>query len=247
MAKAFDINIKDITRFETTLEQFSTRAIPAATRETVNEAAAVTMRISKNRIHKQFTIRNKWTEGSIRTQPTKAREITRQAAYVGSMQDYMSDQEFGSVKKRKGKEGVPIPTGFASGEGDAPRPRKKLPKGKKNIRRIKLQRSRSRKAKSRKQALLFKVQDAVSTGQRDIFHDFQGGKKKGIFRVVGGRKGFKRGWPKGARLKMLYDLSMSAVIIPKGPWLHPSVKLVEPHLGEIYLKALKKQSRKLNP
>jgi hypothetical protein len=245
----FSIKTDEIQKLENELSRVVKHAIPSATKNTINEAAAVTMRMAQAHVTKQMTLRNKWTEKSIKVRKTKAREISRQVAVVGSLQDYMEDQEFGAIKRRKGKEGVPIPTGYASGEGRTSRPRKRLPKGNKAIRKIRLGHGRKRplgQPKHNKQALLFKVQDAVMSGNRFIFHDFGGVKKKGIFRVVGGRKGFKRDWPSGAKLEMVYSLEHSFVRIPRDPWLAPSVELIKPHIPEIYVKSLKAELKRLN-
>lgn len=235
----FRVNIRKIVKFEDTLMRVSNTAIPRATAETLNEAASVTMRLSKNRINRQFTLRNKWTEGSIKTIKTRERSIPRQKAVVGSLQDYMADQEYGSVKRKEGVEGVPIPTGYSSGEGKTPTPRKRLPRGAHKLRKIRLSTGRF-SAKTKRQETLLRIRDAVKTGRRYVFLDT--GRTKGIFKVVRGTK--KK--PEKANIQMVYSLKHPVVRIPREPWLHPSVKLVEPHISDIYVKALRGEVRKLN-
>ena len=62
--------------------------------------------------------------------------------------------------------------------------------------------------------------------------------RQGIFRVVGGRRGVKRGWPKGAKLKAVHDLTSQSVVIPATPWLKPAFDQVIPQLPTFYKKAL---------
>lgn len=245
MSKAFSLKTAEILKLEDDLGRVAERAIPYATRNTINKAAFVGMRIAKSRIKKQLTLRNRWTVGSIRVRTTKELSVSRQMAILGSTEGYMEDQEFGAVKKRKGKEGVPIPTGYASGEGESPRPRKKLPRGKNVIRRgdksgkIVLSRKRTI-AKNKKQKTFLRVREAIKTGNRYIYLDT--GRTKGIFRVLGGTK--KN--PQNATIKMVYSLEHPFVTVPKDPWLHPSVERVRPHIPRIYIKSLKYQLNRLN-
>lgn len=235
----FSIKTDEINKLEDDLRQASKRTIPYATRNTVNKMAFVGMRIAKHHVNKNLTLRNKWTEKSIRVQTTKTLEITRQASVLGSTEDYMEDQEFGATKRRKGKEGVSIPTGYASGEGRTPKPRRRLPRGRNQLRKIKLHNRRTG-GKTKKQEILIRVRQAVKTGNRYIYLDTH--RTKGIFRVLSGTK--KN--PQKARLEMVYSLEHASVRIPRDPWLFPSVQKVKPHIPRIYAKSLEFQLKRLN-
>ncbi len=240
----FKIDDKDIKRLESDLKTFKRRALPFATKNTLNQAAFLTQFHSKRKIRRGLTLRNKYTEQSIRVEQAKTLNIRRQFAVVGSIAPYMEDQEFGGIKRKRGSEGVPIATAFSAGEGRANK-RSKMPRKPNKLQNIKLRRKHKRKM-TNKQALIVKVSQAVNSGNRYIFHDFQGGKKKGIFKVVGGRKGIKRGWPGNARIEMVWDMSEPSVSIPKNPWLAPSVAKVEKRLPQIYRKSLEFQIKKHN-
>ena len=95
------------------------------------------------------------------------------------------------------------------------------------------------RAVSKKQELLLLVRKSVETGQRVFFYD-NGRGKKGIYRVLGGRKTVS-GWPKGATIHMLHDLSRVRVYIPKEPWLLPATLKVQKQTNEIYIDQLKRQ------
>ena len=231
---------------ETDLKFLKERAFPFATKSTINGAAFKTQEIARKRINRQFITRNRFTVQSIQVEQSRTLQVSRQAAFVGSIAKYMETQEFGGVVVKTGKHGVSIPTTVASGEGENAQPRRKLPTQANKLIGLQLRKRRRRpkgQPKNNKQALMFKAQDAVESGSRIFFHDFKNG-VKGIFRIKGGRKGFKRGWPKGAKLLMIYDLSKSGVVIPPKPWLLPSVKIVEKLIPSMYVDALKFQLNK---
>ena len=248
MPARIKIDMKDIKQLERDLGAFKAKALPFATRNTLNVAAFQTQDVSKKRIRNRLVLRNRFTLQSVRVNQTKTLRISRQAAFVGSTADYMEDQEFGTIIPKKGKHGIPIPTSFSAGQGEKTQPRTRLPKGPNRFGRLHLGTVRRKRPKGqpkhRKQALLFKVQDAVLSGKRSFFHDFKGGKKTGLFKVRGGRKNFKRGWPKGAQLKMLYSLESKSVRVPARPWLKPSVDVVRKRMLKIHRKSLVFQLKK---
>lgn len=239
----FKINDREIIQLEKDLKTFAIRAFPFATKNTINKAAFHTRNLSMNHIEKNLILRNKWTKNSVKVTQSKTLYVKKQTAIVGSIADYMADQEFGTTKVKTGKQGVSIPTSYSAGQGEA-QPRTRLPRKANKMANIQLHGRRQRKAKTRKQQVLFTVQDAVESGNKYAFIDL--GKRQGIFKIIGGRKGFKRGWPKGARLKMVHDLSKQTVTIPARPWLMPNVLKTIRHIPSFYKKALKFQLKRHN-
>lgn len=232
----FTIDTRQIERLEKDLIKLRAKAIPFATKETINRAAFETRKVAQGNIREDMTNRNQFTDNSVRVDQARTLDIRKQEAIVGSIADYMETQEFGGSKTNPS-----IATGYSAGQQGA-RPRTRLPRKPNKLANIKLKRS-LRKAKNKKQALIFKVQDAVMTGDRTFHHNFEGG-KEGIFRVLGGSKSFKRGWPKGARLKMLHDMSRKSVAIPKKPWLLHATNTVTPQLNKFYASALRSQLKR---
>ena len=200
------------------------------------------MREAKKIIRKTMVTRNKFTVQSIQVEPAKTLNVRNQMSIIGSTADYMEDQEFGAIKTKGGKKGVPIATSYSSGEGQQAQPRRRLPKLQNQLANIQLKRKR-RKASTRKQQLIFSVQDAVDTGRKFTYLDL--GRRQGIFRVVGGKKNTKRGWPQGAKLKMVWDLTRQSVVIPRKPWLSPAVDIAVKTVPETYKKALEFQLKRL--
>ena len=238
----FSIGDEDIKQLESDLKTFAERAFPFATKNTVNQSAFTAMKIARDDLKERFTLRNRFSIQSIQVEQTKTLNVKRQAAIVGSTADYMEDQEFGAVKVSTTKEGIAIATSYSAGQKGQKRTR--LPRRANKLNNIQLKKRKKRTAKNRKQALLFKVQDAVESGDRYIFHDF--GRRKGVLKVNGGRKGFKRGWPKGASLQMVWDMTRKSVVIPKNPWLMPAVKETQKKIPDIYKRSLIFQLKRLD-
>lgn len=232
----FRLNDREIREFEADLKHAAAKAIPFATRNTLNSAAFLTQKVGRLNSRQKMIQRNKFTIQSIQVKQTRSLNIRQQESITGSIAPYMEDQEFGAIRTKSGREGVPIPTSYSAGQGENVQPRTRLPRKPNRIENIQLKRRRGRKAKTRKQDILFRVQDAVTSGDRIIFLDL--GRRQGMFKVTGGRKGFKRGWPPGAKLRMLYDLSHETVTIPKNPWLKPAQDRVIKRIPAIYRKSL---------
>jgi len=242
------VETDNINKLELQLGKFTKTAVPFATKNTLNVTAFKTAAVAKDIIQEKMVIRNRFTLSSVRVDMARSNNINRMQSTVGSIADYMEDQEFGGQKVKKGSEGIPIATSYASGEGSGDKgtgtsPRKKLATPRNRMNRIKLL-SKRIKAKNDNQELIIKVFNAVKTGKREIYHKFQ--KSKGIFRVVGGSKKSSKWWPKGAKLKMIQDLSNDSVTIPKTAWLKPAVDKVAPTMQEIHNKSLQFQVDRLN-
>lgn len=240
----FEVDLRDVKKLEKDLKVLNKRAIPFATRATLNDAAFYTRQESLNQIRKELVLRNKFTEQSIRVDRAVGIDIKKQKSEVGSIAEYMKDQELGGTKSKEGSRGIPIPTSFAAGQGENTIPRTKLPTRSNKLQTIQLKK-RNRRAKNSKQDLLFKVQDAVKTNNRYLFLKLGQKRKWGIYRVKGGSPNFKSGWPTGAQLKLVYSLGRDNVTIPKKPWLKPNVDKAQAKFPAFYQKALQFQLKRL--
>ena len=238
------VDDKQLRKYESDLKEFNERALPFATRFTVHKGAVRGRELGVSNARNQMIMRNKHTEKSIQYYPSRANQMTlsipRQEAFVGSTEAYMADQEFGANKTSTNSEGHAIPTSWAAMQ-DGTNPRTKLPRGQRKMRNIKLL-HRSRQGKTRQQKNLIAAVMAVKTGRRYTFMDF--GKTKGIFRIIGGSRAQKRGWPRGARVKMAYDLSRRSVSIPKNAWLFPAAMEARTEMPKFYSDALLFQLRR---
>lgn len=240
----FSIDDKQILRLEKDLKLFKRRALPFATKATLNSAAFDAQKRSRIDLKENLTLRNRWTVQSVRVEQARTLNIRRQASHVGSIEDYMEDQEFGGIKTKGGKEGTPITTSYAAGQGLKNNNRTRLARKPNRLLNIKLKNNKLRGAKNNKQATILKTIQAVKTGKRTVYYDFRGRKKKGIYRVVGGRINRRGGMPQGVKLRMLHDLSETSVTVPRRPWLKPAFDRTTKTLPTMYKKALTFQLRR---
>jgi len=226
---------RPIESLENDLDKFHDRALPYAARDCINNLAYETHRIAKKNAGRLMVMRNTFTSRSIQFEKTQSLDMRRMESAAGSLQEYMREQEEGFTRHKKGKHGVPVPTSFAAGqEGAVPRS--------KPIRRVnwmnRLRMARGRRGAATKgQDIVLAVQNAIATGDRVVFLPLR---HKGIYRVLGGRK-TDRGWPKGAKLKMLYSLDDATITTEPRRWLEPSAKLVISKRAEYYRQAVIRQ------
>ena len=160
----FNFDDKEIRRFERDLDRFKHRAFPFATKQTLNQAAFATQRITRLGFKQDLTLRNKFTVQSVQVDQARTLNVRRQAATVGSIAGYMADQEFGAIKTKKGGVGTPIATPYAAGESMDARVRTRLPRKANTMRAIQL--ARRRKSTGRKQRNLIAVQQAAKGGRK---------------------------------------------------------------------------------
>ncbi len=231
----FQIDDRQIKQLENELKVFKDRALPFATKATVNRAAFTTQKIARRDVREDMINRNRFTVQSIQVDMARTLSIRQQQAAVGSTADYMEVQEFGGTKVKRGRHGVPIPTSSASNEGKGKVPRSRLPTKTNKLQNIKLGRKKA-KGSSRKQKNRVAIQMAAAIGGRNRFVFLDLGRRSGIFKVTGGKR--------KAKLTKMYDLSREAVTIPRNPWLMPAVKTVTPAMTGYYREALKFQLRK---
>ena len=230
----FKINDDKIKQFEADLDRMNHKAIPFATRNTVNTSAFRAQAIAREGVKSDMTLRNRFTVQSIQVEQTRSLHITRQAATVGSTAGYMEDQEFGSIKTKKGKEGVPIATSYSAGQGQGVQPRTRLPRKGNKLASIQL-RKRQKGKGSRKSVNAAIIKGAAASGHKFVFLDL--GRTKGIFRVVGSKR--------KPKIRMVHDMSRTSVVIPRNPWLSPAVDKTRPLVPEIYRDSLLFQLKRL--
>jgi len=234
------IDDADVIKFERELRETARHLMPKATASALNKAVSNAQYEIRKHLGKRMVLRNKWTQGSIQTNHAYGRNMALQAAEVGSAMDYMRQQEEGVALTSTGKHGYPVPTGYAGGQMGK-RPRTKLVRKPMKMANIAL-RSHKSAGRTDKQRNVRSAQEAVRTGQRFVFLSYP--RRKGIFKIVGGRKGTKRGWPKGAKLRLVWEMSRRVRRVPKNEWLEPQVKKTIDMLPGFYVHAILEQLAK---
>lgn len=223
----FQIDDRQIKQLENELKGFKDRALPFATKATVNRAAFETRKVAQETIREDMVNRNRFTVQSVQVDMARTLNIRQQQAAVGSTADYMEDQEFGATKSKPA-----LPTGYSAGQEGA-QPRTRLPRKPNKLANIRLAK-KSKKGHSRKQRNFMAVKQAAQSGQKYVYLDM--GRTKGIFRVLGGKR--------KPRIKMVHNLSRQSVTIPRNPWLAPAVAAVESQLPKFYGDALRFQLKR---
>jgi len=224
----FGVDNRDIRELERDLKTFANRAYPYATRQTLNDTAFQAQRIAREDVRNDMVLRNRFTVQSIQVDQARTLAVSRQAATVGSIADYMEDQEFGATKAKPA-----IATSYSAGQGQDAQPRRRLPRKPNKLANIQLQNKR-RRGSSRKQRNLIAIKDAAASGNKFVFLDL--GRRKGIFRVTGGKR--------NPKIRMVHDLSNQSVVIPKNPWLKPAFDESLRMLPAFYADALRFQLRR---
>lgn len=226
----------NIDKWENQLRLINKKAIPYATREALNQVAFKARRLAQRTISQNMVLKNKWTQRSIQVNRATALSLLRQESEIGSTESYMELQEFGGQRTAKGKHGVPIPTAYAAGQGRSGR-RTRTVRSQYRLARIKLQRKYRTLRGNAKQRLLVNVAVAVRAGEKFVYLEMPGSDRKGIYKIVGGTyRG--HGWPKGAKIELVHDLTSRSVRIPATSWLRPSANIAALSLDDYYRRAL---------
>lgn len=232
-----DMDTRPLIQLENDLDRFGKHAMPYAARDTLNTAAFKTSDLAKRNISRKFIERNTWTRRSAGYTKTFARDIDRMESEAGSTQSYMRQQEEGFTQRKSGTHGVAVPTAAAAGQGRA------------RVRTRRLQKknwlAQVSPVSNRKRGTVYAVRKAVQTGRRVVHIASSSdhyGRPSGFYRVVGGSKR-GRGWPKGAKLQLIYGTEKASIRVEPNKWLDPSARFVMRDLDKIYRDAINRQIR----
>lgn len=223
-----DPDTEDLEELKKDLKVFAPKIFPLISRDTLNNAAFTAQKRAKNIVKRRFILRNKWIIGSIRVEKAKGRNISKQAAFTGSVNPGMEDQEFGKTIPKKGRKGVAIPTTVASGEGEGVKPRRKVVR-RPNLRStVKLLKFKN-KARSKKQFIVATIKAAAKRGGSRRFVYLPFNRHPGIYAIQGGRK--------NPKIRQIYDLSRKSIVIPPSPWLLPASKRAARGIPKFFRKS----------
>jgi hypothetical protein len=199
-----EINTAQLKALEASLGDLNTKGIPFAQRNTVNDMAFATLRLSRGHIRSEFVNRNQWTARSVGVDRAKS---TRDSAEVGSTEAYMADQEFGRTKT----EHTQMATPAASGESNRAAVRRRPVRRRNRMAAISLG-PKGKRMGSRAQQNIVAVKEAKASGRKFVYLDR--GRVKGIYQVFGTKK--------NPRTRMIQNMSRRVAIVPRNPWLAPS-------------------------
>ena len=229
-----DVNMQELKRLELALLRSNKVGFRIASEQTLNDLAFETRSIAKEKINKEFTVRNHWTT-SPRNNPIEKAKRGRAYAEYGSTLGYMAKQEDGFVNQPDQYTGaVAIATPVASGErkgGATGKTIRKKPVRKPNRRNMLKSPSKRMKELPRRKRNAALIQEAIKTKRRFIELERNG--EANIFKVTGTKKKF--------RLDRMYKTEHKAVISPAKPWLGPSTSKAYESAPKFYMKRMQYQ------
>jgi hypothetical protein len=216
----FKADTKELKQFERDLYALNKRGFPYAIKNSLDALAFDARKEWQGEIRSEMTLRNKFTEGSIRVEKASGNNLQSMRSVVGSIAPYMATQEHGGdVKGKSGNKAIPTDSA-RSGKSHSrlvTRPNK--------MARIQLA---ARKGKTQKQRNAIQVSEAKRTGSK--FAYLEVGAKRGIFRVTGGKR--------RSRLELIQSLTHTVAKVPKNPTMVTAVERAVRGVGSHYRKAL---------
>lgn len=202
-------DVGQIRRYARALKRGGAQAFRFATASYLTTLAFESRKQWQADIPGAMQVRNKGTVKRIGVDKARPVAINQQVAAVGHMAAYMRTQELGESRSKRGKHGLPIPAAAAGTRGPS---RGKLQK--KNYR-SNIDLAQRAPGNGRQQIAIAFAMTRRSGGSREFFIEVAPN-RKGIFRITSGGK---RG-----RMKKIWDLSKSSVVIPENPTMFPAVQ-----------------------
>lgn len=197
------------------MAKISEKSAKYAVRNALNNAAFSAREDWQSEIRNTLILRNNFTVNAIRVRKVAGSstygEIRKMESRVGSVAEYMDEVEEGETEHKKGKHGVPVPTGYAAGQYGA-RPTTRLVQAKHRIKNVQIARPASGSWVSRKQQNAAAIRVAQKS-PKSAFAYLDLGKTKGVFQI------YKRKKP-----KMVWNYSSGTVRMAPHKTLEPVVK-----------------------
>lgn len=213
-----------------TFQRSTAREVSSAA---LNRTAKGASLFAKQNLQAKFTLRNKFTLGSIRhTRTPPSRPIDRQFVLVGSIQPYLAKQEKGGSLSRT-KTGRRLTTSEGSREGASAFPRRKLARGRYRSSNIRLGRRGGGRTGSVGRQAKRAVESARAKKKKFVYLNL-GNDRAGIFRVE--RK----------RIKMVHRIMGRPVSVKARPWLKPATDKARRLAPKVFRQELGQRLRRSN-
>jgi hypothetical protein len=219
------VDLSKFADFVKDLDYIRERSIPYAVRNTLNEAAFEGRKLWLAEIKGNLTLRNSWTVRSLQVSKASGADLRTMQAVLGSIAKYMDDVEQGETHRASGKHGVAIPTPSAAGQAQGAKARTKAVRRASWLSAIS---AKKRPVTGRRQTRnAGAIAIAARSGGGFVFLDL--GRRKGIFRVDGRKRGVK--------IRMVYDLSRKTVTSGPRPTLGTTIAKLSPRIPEMGRRA----------
>jgi hypothetical protein len=225
-----DVDLSDVHRLRRKLELVSRKAIPHAARNGLNFVAFEARKQWQGEIRRSFTLRNQFTERSVRVDKARGTDVRRMEAVTGSVAPWMLRQEEGGVAKAA-RTYLPIPQNIARRGGSEAKPVRAGAR----LTRLRFQRGRRPTGGSPRKRNLIALLQAKRQGRKHAILEREAG-GYAIYKVMGGKRSI--------RTRMLYDLSHKAVRTPAEPTLQRALDRTGPKVVHLLKKAIVAQLRR---
>jgi hypothetical protein len=210
------------------LKKLSTVAIGFAVAQAMTDVARQAEREWKQELSERFTLRNRWTQGSIRSIGAKPVPGGTTHSTVGSMAPYLRTQEDGGTLHGKNGGAKSIPVDWARvGKSHA-----KLVAKPNQARNIDLLPGRAKSSRRRNASA---ITQATRKGRKYVF--LEKGNKRGIFKLTGGKK--------NPKLNLVQTLSHDSVRIKRASTMEPAAMTAVKFAPQAYRSAFSYQLYRL--
>lgn len=229
------IRIKGLPELIRGVNAFSKTGVPYAVRDTLNDSAFALRKEWQGEIKRSFTLRNQYTERSIRVDKAQGRDVRSMEARTGSIAAYMAEQEEGATVRGKGKHKA-IPAPAAAGQSPGAAKRTRTVRAGLRLSAINVANpAMAGYGKRRQNAIALAI--ARRRGDRFALLNRAKGKGRGLFEV----RGFSK---RKVRMRMLYDLSKGSVRVKPEPTLQRSITSSHRAFEQAQAKAFVRQLRR---
>lgn len=233
-----EIDTSELRALELNLLRANKTGFRIAKEQTLNDLAFETRSQAREKIERDFTVRNKWTL-SPRNNPIDKAKRGKPFAEFGSTLGYMAKQEEGFINQPDQYTGaVAIATPVASGErkgGAQGKTIRRKPVRKPNRRNMLKMPSKRMKELPRRERNAALIQEAIRSKRRFIELERNG--ETNIFRVKGNKKRY--------HLDRMYKTEHKAVISPPKPWLAPATAKAYEKAPKFYQQRMKYQEQRM--
>lgn len=206
------VELKGFGKLTDDLNKFAARGLPYAVRDTLTGSAFALQKRWRAEVKSSFTLRNRYTEQSIRVDKAQGAKVESMQAVTGTIAPYMPDQEEGATVRGRGKHKA-IPTAIAAGQGQGAKRTRVVRAG------LRLQAVNvpthplPSMGRRRQNAVLMAI--AIRKGERFALLNRIKTKGRAIFEVRGGKR--------SGRARMVWDMSRGSVKVHREPTLHRSI------------------------
>jgi len=214
------IEAKSFKKLQKTLNQINRQGVQFAEVFTLNDLAFSARKEGGEEIGRQFTIRNKFTRGSL---GVKRANTSNMVSEMGTRQEYLAEQQEGFTRTD-----VSIPTTFAAGQSGNQRTRPVIKSRRRPA--VKLAKG-GKKGKNRAQTNIIRIAEARKAGKKYAMLSLPGA--RGIFLI---RK---------RSIRMVYDMRKKSTVTAKTPWLENTRAATGKKAQKIFARNMVKQLRRV--